>query len=68
MSKVSEREKLQRDIGSLVDELSKLRAKLDQLDPKPKNKRVGGDILFPWATLGAVRHQRPCANCIGSTD
>jgi hypothetical protein len=50
MSKVSEREKLQRDIGSLVDELSKLRAKLDQLDPKPKNKRVAftrGDILFP---------------------
>jgi hypothetical protein len=50
MSKVPEREKLQRDIGSLVDELSKLRAKLDQLDPKPKNKRVAftrGDILFP---------------------
>ena len=50
MSKVSEREKLQRDIGSLVDELSKLRTKLDQLDRKPKNKRVAftqGDILFP---------------------
>jgi hypothetical protein len=50
MSKVSEREKLQRDIGSLVDKLSKLRTKLDQLDPKLKNKRAAftrGDILFP---------------------
>jgi hypothetical protein len=50
MSKVSEREKLQRDIGSLVDELSRLRTKLDQLDPKLKNKRTAftrGDILFP---------------------
>jgi uncharacterized membrane protein len=45
MSKVSEREKLQRDIGSLVDELSKLRTKLDQLDPKLASTR--GDILFP---------------------
>jgi hypothetical protein len=50
MSKVSEREELQRGIGSLVDELSKLRTKLDQLDPKLKNNRVAstrGDILFP---------------------
>jgi hypothetical protein len=50
MSKVSEREKLQRDIGSLVDELSKLRTKLDKLDPKQRNKRTAftrGDILFP---------------------
>jgi hypothetical protein len=50
MSKVSEREKLKRDIGSFVDELSKLRTKLDQLDSKLKNKRVAstrGDISFP---------------------
>ena len=51
MSKVSEREKLQRDIGSLVDELSKLRTKLDQLDSLQKEVSV---LLTPQGQTPTV--------------